>query len=345
MSTSDEAFPRGAFAREDENEDRRFYGADRFVSHLDATALATVEGIVGALVTERESAVLDLMASWDSHLPSSLRVGRVVGLGLNERELAANPALSERVIHDLNREPRLPFADAVFDAVLCTVSVDYLTRPVEVFAEVARVLRPGGLFLVIFSNRFFPPKVVRIWREADEDRRVQLVEEYFARSGGFTAPRLYVSRGRPRPAGDRWAGFGVPSDPVVALFADRLGGPLGTTRELPESLQKHRSAAPEEPRARRRWVAETECCPHCGERLTRWRVPQTPFTQWSSEVQLVCFNDACPYYEGGWRAFARQGNPGSYRFMYDPDSNTYHPMPVPTPTAYRDGIEAAEERS
>jgi SAM-dependent methyltransferase len=335
----------GSFARDDESSDRSFYAVERPVSHLDATALATVEHVVGALVDGPGPAVLDLMASWDSHLPSSLRAGRVVGLGLNERELAANPALSQRVIHDLNREPRLPFTDSAFDAALCTVSVDYLTRPIEVFAEVARVLRPGGLFLVVFSNRFFPPKVVRIWREADEAERIALVREYFARCGGFTEPRLFLSRGKPRPAGDRYAGCGVPSDPVVAIFADRRGGPLGTTRELPESLRLPSSGAPDEPRARRRWVAETVCCPHCGERLSRWRVPQTPFTEWSSPVQLVCFNDDCPYYGGGWQAFARQGNPGSYRFMYDPDSGTCHPMPVPTPTAFRDSIEETEESS
>jgi SAM-dependent methyltransferase len=345
VSTSLETFPSGAFDRDDESSDRSFYAVDRRVSHLDATALATVERVVGALADGPRLAVLDLMASWDSHLPDSLRPTRVIGLGLNERELAANPRLDGGVVHDLNREPRLPFADTVFDAVLCTLSVDYLTRPVEVFAEVARVLRPGGLFLVVFSNRFFPPKVVRIWREADEEERITLVREYFARCGGFTEPRLFLSRGKPRPADDRYAGLGIPSDPVVALFADRGGGQLETTRELPECLQEHRSEAPEDPRERRRWVAETARCPHCGERLTRWRVPQTPFTQWSSEVQLVCFNDACPYYVGGWQAFARQGNPGSYRFMYDPDSNTFHPMPVPTPTAFRDGIEAAEAES
>ena len=80
MSTSDEAFPRGAFAREDEDEDRRFYGADRFVSHLDATALATVERIVGALVTERESAVLDLMLSPGTAITTRRLPGGGLGL-------------------------------------------------------------------------------------------------------------------------------------------------------------------------------------------------------------------------------------------------------------------------
>jgi SAM-dependent methyltransferase len=268
-----------------------------------------------------------------------------VGLGLNRNELAKNPILTDRLIHDLNRDPRLPFGDETFDAVLCTVSVDYLTRPVEVFRDVARVLRPGGLFLVVFSNRFFPPKVVRIWSDADEDGRIRLVEAYFRRTGAFEEPRVFMSRGKPRPADDRYAGLGVPSDPVYAVFADRKGAPGGCTRQLPEALVARLPCAPDEPRARCRWVAEHRCCPHCGEPLAKWQVPQTPFTQWSSPYQFICFNDDCPYYAGGWGALARQGNPGSYRFMYDPDSGTCHAVPVPTPGALRDSIVEAEERS
>jgi SAM-dependent methyltransferase len=332
------------FSRLDDSDDRVFYATDRFVSHLDSTALATIERLIGGLVTERKPVILDLMASWDSHIPNSISPRRVVGLGLNERELAANAALSVRVIHDLNSTPKLPFADSTFDAVLCTVSVDYLTRPVEVFREVARVLKPGGLFLVTFSNRFFPPKVVKIWREADEERRVQLVSELFHGSNGFEDPLIYVSRGKPRPADDRYAVLEIPSDPVYAVFADRRGGPRGRTRELPQAFSDRRTDAPEDPCARRRWVAEHRRCPHCGSGLATWEVPQTPFTQWSSTYQYICFNDDCPYYVGGWSAFASQGNPGSYRFMYDPDSGTYHPMPVPTPTAFRDSIVATEER-
>lgn len=338
-------FPDEAFERDDESDDRFFYASERFVSHLDATALATVEKLVGLLAGQAGAAVLDLMASWDSHIPPSAAPARVVGLGLNRNELAQNPILNDRIIHDLNREPRLPFGNDTFDAVLCTVSVDYLTRPVEVFGDVARVLRPGGLFLVVFSNRFFPPKVVRIWRDADDGERIRLVEAYFRRTGAFEEPRVFMSRGKPRPADDRYAGLGVPSDPVYAVFADRKGAVGGCTRQLPESLTAGRPAAPDEPLARRRWVAATRRCPHCGETLARWRVPQTPFTQWSSAHQFICFNDDCPYYAGGWGAFARQGNPGSYRFMYDPDSGTCHAVPVPTPGALRDSIVATEERS
>ncbi len=326
------------FRRDDESDDAEFYATDRFVSHLDAMALKTVEELIGALVMDERPAILDLMASWDSHLPNELETGEVVGLGMNPRELEANPALSRHLVHDLNRDPALPFADSTFHAVLCTVSIDYLTKPVEVFREVARVLRPGGLFLVIFSNRYFPPKVVTIWREADEDERLHLVTDYFRRAGGYLAPRTFVSQGKPRPADDRYAELGVPSDPIYAVFADRSGPGLEATRELPTELQPRAAIEDTDPVARKRWVMANLRCPHCGSDLEKWEVPQTPFTQWSSSFQYVCFNDSCPHYERGWRTFARQGNAGSYRFMYDPDSRTCHSMPVPTPTAFRDSI-------
>ena len=99
----------------------------------------------------------------------------MVGLGLNENELKINKSLTEFVIHDLNHDPHLPFSDNTFDAVLNTVSVDYLVKPVEVFQEVNRVLKPGGLFLVIFSNRLFPQKAVKIWRQSSEEERLILV--------------------------------------------------------------------------------------------------------------------------------------------------------------------------
>jgi SAM-dependent methyltransferase len=130
--------------------------------------------------------VLDLMSSWVSHLrtkPRSLTV-----LGLNAVELDANPMADRRVVQDLNISTTLPFSDGEFDAVLNCVSIDYLVRPVEVLAEVARVLRPGGLSVCTFSNRCFPTKAVRGWLAVQEQDRPLLVAEYYKRSGGFDDP-------------------------------------------------------------------------------------------------------------------------------------------------------------
>ncbi len=325
-----------AFAREDEGADPSFYASPRLVSHLDAVALATVESLIGALAVEPRPAILDLMASWDSHLPARLETSRVVGLGLNPVELEQNPRLDERVLHDLNVDPTLPFADASFDLVLNTVSVDYLTRPFEVFREAGRVLRPGGLLLVIFSNRLFPEKAVRIWRETPESQRVHLVEDFFAEAGCFERPRCFLSRGQPRPAQDRYAGLGLPSDPVWAVYANRLGA--ARVRPDPEALLP----PAEEPalvEARRARLPETLCCPHCGERLLKWAVPQTPFTEWDAEHLYLCFNDLCPYLVRGFTVMAAQGNASfSYRLGYDRERDRVSAIPVYSLRQLRDGI-------
>ena len=334
----DESFPEHAFSRDDESDDRAFFSVDRMVSHLDSTANESIRRLIGSLVTDERPRILDLMASWDSHLPPTMRARAVTGLGLNENELRNNQQLTDVVLHDLNADPVLPFADRSFDAVLCTVSVDYLTRPAEIFSEVRRVLEPGGLFLVIFSNRFFPEKVVAIWRESSEDERVRLVERYFELGGGFTTPRAVVSKGKPRPDDDRYAHMGLPSDPVYAVFAEREGGAPDRPRRLPPELAVE-TRDPEQLAHRRKTVGKTLTCPHCGSRLKKWEVPQTPFTEYDTEFMYVCFDDRCPFLVGGWDALSRQGNHGfSCRFMYDPDRDVCLSVPVPSLRALRESI-------
>jgi SAM-dependent methyltransferase len=210
------------YLRTDPGPDAAFYARPRLVDHLDSTAIGQVGGLYGRLIPEG-SRVLDLMSSWHSHLPEQIGAGHVTGLGMNREELEANPVLDERLVHDLNREPHLPFADASFDAAVCTVSVEYLTRPMEVFREVARVLRPGGRFVVTFSNRWFPPKVIRIWEDIHELERLGLVAEYFLESGLFEHLETWSLRGLPRPADDKYAGRIPFSDPVYAVWAERIG--------------------------------------------------------------------------------------------------------------------------
>jgi SAM-dependent methyltransferase len=324
------------FARQDETEDRLFYETDRMVSHLDSTALATVEELVGSLVVEQRPAVLDLMASWDSHLPAGLETARVVGLGMNPRELEANPRLDERVVQDLNAEPALPFAEASFDVVLNTVSVDYLVRPVEVLAEARRVLKPGGLLLVIFSNRFFEPKVTAIWRRSGETERVVLVERWLAAAGGLEEPRLFVSKGLPRPEDDKYAHLDIPSDPVYAVFADKAGGPGRAARPLPRRASQGRGR---NAKALAAQVAQTLACPYCGSRLSKWEVPQTPFTQWDVEHMWVCMNDQCPYCQGGFQEMGSQGNAGcTYRLAFNPAGQGLMPLAVASLGMLKDGL-------
>jgi len=168
------------FRRFDEDDDSAFYSFPRRVVHIDDGAIAALTRLYAALVPAG-GRVLDLMGSWRSHLPASFG-GTAIGLGLNAVEMTENPQLAAAVVHDLNREPGLPFADATFDAVVCAVSVQYLTRPLDVFREVRRVLRPGAPFVVIFSNRCFPDKAVALWRATDDQQHVGVVTAYFADS-------------------------------------------------------------------------------------------------------------------------------------------------------------------
>ncbi len=332
-------FSREGFTRIDESDDAQFYATDRFVSHLDSLALETVEKLIGELIVEENPVLLDLMAGWDSHIPEKLEPSKVVGLGLNRNELSENTSLSEIVIHDLNKDPILPFPNNTFDAVLNTVSVDYMTKPIQVFREVGRILRPGGLFLVIFSNRMFPEKAIRVWKESSEDERVLLVEDFFKEASLFEKPSVFVSKGKPRPENDKYSHLGIPSDPIYAVYADKRGGSPCKARPV-VTMAYGALLEGEELEKRKKAIKRTLRCPYCGERLRKWAVPDNPFAcTWDNDYMYICFNDACPYYVRGWDVMHKEGTCGaSYRLMYNPEKDRCLPIPVPSPKALKEGI-------
>jgi SAM-dependent methyltransferase len=173
--------PSDAFDRMDPTPDEAFYTYERKVVHIEVGAIEALRETY-AEVLPAGARVLDLMSSWRSHLPYT-GIGPVTGLGMNAAEMEDNPQLDSYVVHNLNREPVLPFDDQAFDAVVCAVSVQYLTRPIEVFRDVIRVLTPGGPFVVSFSNRCFPTKAVAIWLANGDAGHRTLVRTYFERAG------------------------------------------------------------------------------------------------------------------------------------------------------------------
>ncbi len=183
---SDSPFQPEHFARLDETPDPEFYSFPRKVVHLDAAAIGAVEDLFREALPPG-GVVLDLLSSWRSHWPPELAKQRLVGLGLNAEEMADNPDLDAYVVHDVNADPRLPFDANTFDAVVLTVSIQYLTRPIAVFREVNRILKPGGVFVVTFSNRMFPTKAVAIWRALHDAQHLDLVATYFRHAGNFVA--------------------------------------------------------------------------------------------------------------------------------------------------------------
>lgn len=174
--------PPQAFDKEDPGPDRLFYGAPRFVTHIDERAVDAVTALYREIFPP-DGAILDLMGSWVAHLPEDAAYGEVIGHGMNEAELKANPRYTRWFVQDLNENPVLPLDSAAVDAVAVCVSVQYLQRPVTVFRDVARVLKPGGAVVVTFSNRCFPTKAVLIWRMLQQGQHPILVKTYLDRAG------------------------------------------------------------------------------------------------------------------------------------------------------------------
>jgi hypothetical protein len=174
--------PPGAFARLDESDDTLFYEPPRLVQHIDDGAIAALTELYRA-VLPAGGVLLDLMSSWVSHLPLEIEYGEVIGHGMNAEELAANPRFSRWFVQDLNKDPKLPLADAGFDAAMICVSIQYLQRPVAVLREVCRVLRPGAPIVIAFSNRCFWTKAVVVWRTLDDRGHAALVARYLEHAG------------------------------------------------------------------------------------------------------------------------------------------------------------------
>ncbi len=214
MTVPDNPFPAVFFDRADPSPDTDFYATPRLVTHIDGGAIAAVGDLYAELGLDGGSAerrrVLDLMSSWTSHLRSA--PAELIVLGMNAAELAANQMATERIVQDLNVDPRLPLPDASVDGVLCCVSVDYLTRPVEVLTEAARVMRPGAPIALTFSNRCFPTKAIRGWLATDDPTHCAIVSEYLRLAGGFTEAEVSL----------RTPSRSYRGDPLYAVTARRL---------------------------------------------------------------------------------------------------------------------------
>lgn len=193
--------PDGFFDRSDESPDALFYTQPRLVTHIDDATIAALTAVYRELLPAG-GRVLDLMSSWVSHLPDEWAFAQVEVLGMNEAELRANPRATGLLVHDLNAEPRLPYPNASFDAVLCAVSIQYLTRPVEVFRDVARVLAPEGRAIVAMSHRCFPTKAIRAFHVLPPAQRMEVVAGYLAAAGGFEAADVWDRS--PRAADPLW---------------------------------------------------------------------------------------------------------------------------------------------
>lgn len=211
-------YAEGAFSRVDEADDAVFYTQDRLINHVDSTASGMIASCYGQHLKPGMK-VLDLMSSYQSHLPGDIDNLEVTGLGMNANEMAANPQLAQHVVHDLNSQPVMPFEDNIFDTTVCSLSIEYLTDPLKVMREIVRVTRPGGKIMVSFSDRWFPPKAIVIWQELHPFERLGMALDYFIKTDGLAELTTESIQGLLRPEDDKYADKMLYTDPVFFVTA------------------------------------------------------------------------------------------------------------------------------
>lgn len=203
----------------DETSDTSFYRAPRFVTHVDEGFIQQLTDLYRQRL-QPNSRIFDMMSSWVSHLPDDVTYEWVEGHGLNQAELARNPRLDHYFVQNLNENQALPLEDGSFDAVLNAVSVQYLQYPDKVFAEIYRILKPGGIAIVSFSHRMFYQKAISAWRDGTEASRVNLVKRYFQSVPGFSTPEV-IANPASAPAFLQMLGM-AGGDPFYAVIAERM---------------------------------------------------------------------------------------------------------------------------
>lgn len=205
-------------AKIDDTDDRLFYSSPRFVTHVDESFIQQLTDLYRQRL-KANTRIFDMMSSWVSHLPDEMAFEFIEGHGLNAEEMGRNPRLDHYFVQNLNQNQTLPLPDRSFDAVLNTVSVQYVQHPEAVFAEIHRVLKPGGVAIVSFSNRMFYQKAIQAWREGSESDRVELVKRYFSAVPGFSEPEV-VARPGSLPGFLQMLGVSG-GDPFYAVVAQR----------------------------------------------------------------------------------------------------------------------------
>ena len=203
----------------DETEDTDFYSIPRFVTHVDEGFIDQLTQLYREELTPN-TRILDLMSSWVSHLPDDMEFDHVEGHGMNYEELAKNPQLDNYFVQNLNKNPQLPLKDNDFDAVLITVSVQYLQYPEAIFSEIYRILKPGGKVIVSFSNRMFYQKAIAAWRDNSEAGRVELVKKYVQSLPGFGTPKVVATQSSV-PGFLQMLGL-AGGDPFYAVIAEKM---------------------------------------------------------------------------------------------------------------------------
>jgi SAM-dependent methyltransferase len=126
------------------------------------------------------------------------RGGVVERLGATGQWCGCDPdrcSLEEHRTAELRRSQvlseRLPFADAVFDMVIASWVLEHLAEPEYTFAEIARVLRPGGRFFFLTPNLRHPIPRMSAWLARARALQAPLVAAIYRRAAADTFPIQY----------------------------------------------------------------------------------------------------------------------------------------------------------
>jgi ubiquinone/menaquinone biosynthesis C-methylase UbiE len=121
---------------------------------------------------------------------------------------------------------RLPFPAASFDVVTCSWVLEHLREPKAVFAEVSRVLKPGGRFLFITPNKRNYVVWLRQMMPNTLGRRA--TRAIYARSEDFINPTYYRANtyhaidGMAQAVGMHCERFEHVGDPTYLAFNELL---------------------------------------------------------------------------------------------------------------------------
>eukprot|EP00640_Fibrocapsa_japonica_P000093 CAMPEP_0113938004 /NCGR_PEP_ID=MMETSP1339-20121228/4449_1 /TAXON_ID=94617 /ORGANISM="Fibrocapsa japonica" /LENGTH=546 /DNA_ID=CAMNT_0000940931 /DNA_START=71 /DNA_END=1711 /DNA_ORIENTATION=+ /assembly_acc=CAM_ASM_000762 len=148
--------------------------------------------------------VLEIGASFKSYLPTNISYASVVGLGMQMEEMNKNEMLTERVAQDLNQDVTLPFEDDSFDHIVIANTIEFMVKPKELYREMQRVLRPGGLLNVAFTHgsflKAYEPKKINLWKQMNDAQHMWILASFMK----FSSARGWRNmKGYQLSAGDR----------------------------------------------------------------------------------------------------------------------------------------------
>lgn len=172
----------------DERNDEEFYSEPKFVYHLDANFRQYLSNVYKNEISDN-STVLDLMSSWDSYLPQEKKYKKVIGHGLNKKELEKNKIFDTFWIQNFNLNQEIPLENESIDYCLMVAAWQYLQYPENLTREIVRILCNQGKFIIAFSNRAFWHKAPNIWTNSTEEDRVKYVRKVLI-TNGFNDPRI-----------------------------------------------------------------------------------------------------------------------------------------------------------